>query len=112
MRPIKFRAWINSRDAFVDVSQHYDIDSEGELYQIDFKNIILMQFTGLLDKNGKEVYEGDVVKYMDDEGEEGIQEVEYWDLIGGFMPLLNIHDCEFEVVGNIYENPELLKGEE
>jgi len=67
----------------------------------------LMQFTGLLDKNGKEIYEGDIVAYFHN-CEEKRREVVSW-AVQGFNMLLITSD--YEVIGNIYENPELLEKE-
>jgi len=72
----------------------------------------LMQYTGLKDKNGKEIYEGDLFNYMCDDGcIEKNCEVVFND--GAFRTrwgclIKDIIDWEFEVIGNIYENPELL----
>lgn len=71
----------------------------------------LMQFTGLLDKNGKEIYEGDVVKSCDNQYDGStfkdlLQVVEFTE--GSFVPVSERHSSCFEVIGNIYENPELL----
>jgi uncharacterized phage protein (TIGR01671 family) len=87
-----------------------------------------MQFTGLLDKNGKEIYEGDILTadfypYMD-EGVRNYLSIVEWEAPGfmGFKHLVNstkrgisdgigeyLEETEqFEVIGNIYENPELL----
>lgn len=70
------------------------------------------QFTGLLDKNGKEIYEGDI--FMDDE-DGTCNFVEWNDAFGGwgtnewFLPKDLVEQTPFlEVIGNIYENPELL----
>lgn len=96
-------------------------EDSGEKWDYRKPNQDLMQFTGLKDKNGKEIYEGDIVKFIDTEfgGEaflatnaEGI--VSYKDGCFGIdikdyhllLPLRKI-----EVIGNIYENPELLKGD-
>ncbi len=67
------------------------------------------QYTGLLDKNGKEIYEGDIVKWSDK-----IYKIEWHDRMAGFVMQHNLierPDIEFEseIIGNIYENPELIK---
>jgi uncharacterized phage protein (TIGR01671 family) len=108
MRPIKFRAW--------DGMEMWDVETMEELH--DPSNQV-MQFTGLLGKNGKEIYEGDVVRWKANyrmQGKEGVSQV-VWRHTG-----LDIEASDFgyegeniigwedlEVIGNIYENPELLK---
>lgn len=70
----------------------------------------IMQFTGLKDKNDTEIYEGDILRwhYM----EEGVGVVKYSDRYASFEPFNQLRfDAvadTFEVIGNIYENPELL----
>lgn len=71
-----------------------------------------MQFTGLLDKNGKEIYEGDIID-VTREGHHRYQ-VEwypsYWALVNknGNIGIISIGSGQKEVIGNIHENPELL----
>ena len=116
-REIKFRAWDKSCDKMRGengIKDCFSLRSDG-VYNDDY---ILMQFTGLKDKNGKEVYEADIVIH---DGEKivvnyGIQSVDafegagfnlwsfYGQKLGGFRLQL-----EIEIIGNIYENPELLK---
>jgi len=125
MREIKFRAWNIKKKYMVYTGVP---DGSGLSYKLFFKNIkhwsmekdgnsyalgtdILMQYTGLKDKNNKEIYEGDifeagrlkgVVKFDDGmfliEVTKGLNSPALWG------------ECRFgEVIGNIYENPELLK---
>ena len=81
----------------------------------------LMQSTGLVDKNGKEIFEGDVLQTYDGElakvvwnKELGCWEAEFLSEIVDLSEVADIKsnrsDCE--IFGNIYENPELLEGEE
>lgn len=86
-----------------------------------FSNIKIMQFTGLKDKNGKECFEGDIVKMLDWGFRKknkvlGIYKViwDYEEKGWRLTPSPNIDAYNilrnFEVIGNIYENPELMKG--
>lgn len=79
-----------------------------ESYEI-VKPETICQYTGLTDKNEKKIFEGDIVKISNDE----IFEVKYED--GGFTAGLFLGDWDYghvEVIGNIYDNPELLEVEE
>jgi hypothetical protein len=95
-----------------------------ELYRsVQYKRFIipahLMQYTGLKDKNGKEIYEGDIVRipggYQGDYHEREKISVVKWEdedtaEIGFYLNLPEcVHWKHLEVIGNIYENPELLK---
>lgn len=138
MREYKFRAWNKNTKKMYKIGQitlekgswNYEPDNREYIgmsipYQPSF---ILMQYTGLKDKNGKEIYEGDIVKVKLYKGEEEkyfIGKVEYfgsnfivdadnnseyhvYDLDGfGIDYRYNLEDCE--VIGNIYDNPELLE---
>jgi hypothetical protein len=113
MREIKFRAWSGGkmREPFQPLQNSYISDPTAKWP----KGTAFMQFTGLRDKNGKEIYEGDitnngVVNYLTELS---------WDSGGSLHPGfyfealsdLQYHtgfDEEIEVIGNIYENPELL----
>ncbi|MFJ5713143.1 YopX family protein [Neobacillus sp. NPDC093127] len=116
MREIKFRAWEKNLKEIIPV---HEINFENRMINTKsvwrlFDEIELMQYTGLKNKNGKEIYEGDIVKYkpMFGNGNYITAVVEYsehaeWCL--GWQPLHGVvHKCE--VIGNIYENPDLLEG--
>lgn len=127
-REIKFRAWLKYRKEIVDVEEidfmnevinYIDNDyenNEQEIIGAYFENIELMQYTELKDKNNKEIYEGDIVKLR---ANHGIGVIKYYDEWGAFVveyikprPLavlgMNYYKEDIEVLGNIYENPELL----
>lgn len=118
MREIKFRAWDkkhkemllgNSPSLWLSfygkVVQGFDEYGESD----DWSNkVILMQFTGLKDKNGKEIYGGDITKheYLD---KQYLEEVTWSNNRMGWVGIDNSYINSYEVIGNIYENPELLK---
>ena len=133
MRDIKFRCWDTENKEMLEVQElDYEDSYNGQpmirttMYSdyFDTEDMILMQYTGLKDKNGKEIYEGDIVKFrFKDDREEFpdlIGYIEYQTTFTAFRIMSNqgsfkidITEIKFiEVIGNIYDNPELLeKGE-
>lgn len=118
MREIKFRAWDYKRKKMaIDVLDCFQFDNE---FFPNHSKDVLMQYTGLNDKNGTEIYEGDIVRAAS-EGEWRIGEIA-WGMAGFFIRLKtapniwylskghNGEDMHCEIIGNIYENPELLNG--
>ena len=126
MRTIKFRFWNKIARRFQPAGK-YAIDGEGKLvsydYELgayqdpeDFSNTIIVpqQYTGLKDKNGKEIYEGDILKY-EPLGATIYYEV-FWDEANGAWKNTKENGGNngswfdlYEVAGNIFENSELLK---
>lgn len=108
MRQIKFRAWDYYDKKMVDMPINHSGYTLNEVFEnvVDEDRYGLMQFTGLLDKNGKEIYEGDIVEHnlllseVRWSDEWGTWEVYDNDMLGN-------HHKVLEVIGNIYENPEL-----
>ncbi len=117
MREIKFRAWTDKAmiSEFLPCgnSQAVYIHSGNEIKIIN--NCILMQYTGLNDNNGKEIYEGDIIHHGQEETSGEYNEVIFQNGLFGMRwqqsslwHILN-DSHSFEVIGNIYENPELIK---
>lgn len=127
-KEIKYRAWIpKQKGENLDVlgMVYFDLFSEDNRWISDKKNYNIMQYTGLKDKNGKEIYEGDILRWQDWE-QEGTEKADVY--IVSYKAPSFIWDCyrenqkletngevlrdtkEFEIIGNIFENPELLVG--
>ena len=88
------------------------------LKSIDFNDFEIMQYTGLKDKNGKEIYEGDIIKGKNTIDADLISQVEHQSIgfrNGFYLPIFAIglsegviRDLQIEIIGNIYQNPELI----
>ena len=136
MKP-KFRAWISEADTMVNDLKGIDFENETvvlrklyyedgfpvetEVFEVEIGNAIIMQSTGLKDKNGQEIFERDIVDYK------GRKAVVKWhgsyasfiyrfvdelqERVSEWHPLFLAY-YHFEIIGNIYENKELLEEKE
>lgn len=113
MREIKFRAWNKSRKAW-EIGVVIGLDGRVVGWSNGGADIELQQYTGRKDRNGREIYEGDILKgygalrecYWDD-GSDGCRGG--WEFIEHRSAGGSVRDADLEVIGNIYENSELLK---
>lgn len=155
MREIKFRAWDKDSKQWVDGFEQIEMDGEkcftwdllegtSGKYKVIFNdvlpNIELMQFTGLHDKNGKEIFEGDIVKILERDWPSQLDSFpeltheQYLEKLTSTARVIFDYGCFklspistkhcyysdyagytnrrdiFEIIGNIYENPELIAG--
>ena len=121
MRENKFKVFDKITNEIYQVSElelegthHYCYNEELEYLHVITDNCILMQYTGLKDKNDVEIYEGDVVKTKNSRYKVIFDKCCFWgvDELGKYPIYQIFHyvldDEKFEVIGNIYENKELL----
>ena len=128
MREIKFRAWlkeerkmVNVETLFIGINRLCFGNSKTEdLFFRDFEEVELMQYTGLKDKNGKEIYEGDIVLIKLDETSTWHKTVVGFKKGAFIADLIDKEDYvyifhhgftgdDFEIIGNVYENKNLLE---
>nr|DAX37247.1 MAG TPA: YopX protein [Caudoviricetes sp.] len=122
----KFRAWLKKEQKMDNEIDHISwLEDElycigdGITYMVSAEDLVLMQSTGLRDKNGKEVFVGDIIKCTRGCLHEVYIEKEYGGTYFGGMPAVYLKDLREgyawteheEIIGNIYENPELLEDE-
>lgn len=126
MREIKFEAWDKKEKKMLSSADWLAIELSGAIdivtpyytyFRAEEDRYILRQYTGLKDKNGKEIHEGDIIEHC---GERYI--------VPSFIPLnrmyeaenvkshydgsddwMSMSDVDWEIIGNIYENPEFLE---
>lgn len=128
MREIKFRAWlkeerkmVNVETLFIGINRLCFGNSKTEdLFFRDFEEVELMQYTGLKDKNSKEIYEGDIVLIKLDETSTWYKTVVGFKKGAFIADLIDKEDYvyifhhgftgdDFEIIGNVYENKNLLE---
>ena len=126
----KFRAWdITNKEMFKDT---FAITESGQVVVVEQSSVfvspdyvfvddlVVMQSTGLKDKNGKDVYIGDIIKCTRGCPHEVYLEKEYGGTFVGGMPAVYLKGLlsgyawtgDEEIIGNVYQNPELLEVEE
>lgn len=134
-REIKFRAW-NFQDkemhdvedlgmgeaSWETVARNVHKKGTHNSFYGEKRNSVLMQYTGLKDKNGEEIYEGDILRFQSRSLLQDAMTTKVMPIIWhqdrlcwwvgdqdkGFHPVMTVDNNEFEVIGNILENPDLL----
>ena len=123
---LRFRAWLKQKqkmDNYIDHISWLEDElyciGDGITYMVSAEDLVLMQSTAMVDRDGRIIFEGDIVKMSKDV----YSEPTYYEVVrhygGGYRLESKQHGCELwlrhtdcEVVGNVYENRELLKDKE
>jgi uncharacterized phage protein (TIGR01671 family) len=130
MRELKFRVWAKEHSRWLDPS-YCSITGDSKVHSIEkpfcllsgdamVDKVVVEQFTGLLDKSGEEIYEGDVVRQLVTSTPKDQFEDYYVEYMFASMKLCWLHECKakflewpaeqcLEIIGNIHQNPELIK---
>lgn len=118
----RFRAWLKKDKEMIEVEEihfyngEFDFIGDAITWMCKSNDCVLMQSTGFKDKNGKEIFEGDIVKMA----KNVYSELTYYEVVryrgGAYRLESKRHGCELwlrhtdcEIAGNIWENPELLE---
>ena len=118
-REIKFRAWDKYHNSMEYINDLYWFEENG-IHNFNDDNYVFMQNTGLKDKNGREIYDSDIVKVTWGSGKIVFYEVKYCESLGYHYlrdtknkeddDIICIYDySQMDVIGNVFDNPELLK---
>ena len=121
MKELKFRALIKNYNCYADVLgfeqgrlfvQFQSGEREQHRLYVPIEDCVLEQYTGLKDKNDKEIYEGDIVEYdwyIRNDKSYRVKEQVVFDDMGARLCNDRIRNCSnVEIIGNIHENPDLL----
>lgn len=132
MRETKFRVWdiagkcwVPKNLFLIDADGAVMIKCSGVIFKRFTEGFVVCRYTGLKDKNGKEIYEGNIISWSTTEGANIVHAVEWFNKDACFgcggLPFEVIFQSGFyqpghgksnlEVIGNIYDNPEILKEE-
>lgn len=124
MNNLKFRVWDKTNKEMLNIDvlnlfleEIVVLENDGSAFSMKFKDVELMQSTGLFDKNGKEIFEGDILKtrtrgYVIARKENGNTMTTYKSGINKRTSLVLssfLEKYQVKIVGNIYENKDLLK---
>lgn len=124
---LRFRAWLKEDKEMVDVEEinfyngEFDFIGDATTWMCKSNDCVLMQSTGLRDKNGKEIFEGDILNVESDE--ENLKVSVFWDdkhalfmfeskkynEEDALAELFEDNSYSFKIIGNVHANPELLE---